>query len=330
MSKKILITGANGFVGSHLVDEAIKANLLTHAGVRKTSNVQYLKDPRINFFYYSFEQEDKLREQLIAQRFDYIILNAGVTIAKDKATYFKINAGYTRKICKILIEENIIPEKLVLVSSVASHGSADLQVKQILDRDSVPHPVTWYGESKLQAEQFVHSFRQIPSLVFRPTAVYGPRGEEMLPVYKTIKKGIAPKIGAGSMDTSFIHVKDLAQLIITATQSRHMYKSYFVGDGQVYPIEELNSTLAEIFQNKPLNLTIPFGVMKTLAWISEYASKITGKTPVLNSNKAKEYFARSFAIDVGDLEKDFNFTAAYDLRSGLKETIEWCQANKLL
>lgn len=330
MSKKILITGANGFVGSHLVDEAIQANLLTYAGVRKTSNVKYLRDPRINFFYYSFEQEEKLREQLVTQRFDYIILNAGVTTAKDKETYFKINAGYTRKFCKILIEENIVPEKLVLISSLASYGPADLQLKQILDKDSTPHPVTWYGESKLQAERFVQNYPLIPSLIFRPTAVYGPRSTEMLPVYKSVKNGLAAKIGSGSMDATFIHVKDLAKLVIAATVSRHSCKAYFVGDGSVYPIEEFNKLLAEIFKNKPIHLTIPFGIMKMIAWLSEYGGKITGKVPVLNRNKVKEYFARSFAIDVGDLEKDFNFTAAYDLRSGLEETIEWCKSEKLL
>jgi len=330
MSKKILITGANGFVGSHLVDEAIKSNLLTYAGVRKTSNLRYLNDPRVNFFYYSFDQEDKLREQLITKRFDYIILNAGVTTAKDKATYFKINAGYTRKFCKILIEENIIPTKLILISSLASYGPADRQVKQILDKDSSPHPVTWYGESKLQAEQFVQGYRQIPSLIFRPTAVYGPRSEEMVPVYKTVKLGLAPKVGSGNMDATFIHVKDLVKLIITAVQSDKTNKAYFVGDGNIYPIQEFNSVLADIFGNKPLKITIPFSLMMVVAWLGEKMSNLTGKPTLLDTNKVKEYFARSFAIDVEDLEKDFNFTPTYDLSSGLKETVEWCQANKLL
>lgn len=330
MNKKLLITGANGFVGSWVVEEAIKQGYHVYAGVRKTSNLQYLKDPRINFFYYSFDKEDKLREQLRTEFFDYIILNAGVTTAKNKEDYFKINAGYTRKFCKLLIEEKVIPKKLVYISSLASYGPAELQMKQILDHESTPHPTTWYGESKLQAEQFIHNFKQIPHIILRPTAVYGPRDVDMVSVYKTVKMGIAPKIGAGTMDATFIYVKDLANLIVSTLDKPAVNKSYFVGDGSLYPIQQLNSHLSEIFGNKTLKVTIPFAIMKIASFFSEQIGKIRGVVPILNQNKVKEYFARSFAIDTQDLKKDFNFAPSYDLKEGLRETIAWCQANNLL
>jgi len=330
MDKKLLITGANGFVGSYLTEEAIKQDYLVYAGVRKTSNLQYLTDPRINYFYYSFNEEEKLREQLISHNFDYIILNAGLTTAKNRETYFKVNAGYVRKICKILTEEKLAPTKLVLISSLASYGPANLQVKQILDQDSVPHPATWYGESKLQAEQFLSSFKNIPSLIFRPTAVYGPRDTEMVSVYKTVKMGIAPKIGKGEMDASFIYVKDLSKLVIDALATKVVNKAYFVSDGHIYPIHELNDTIGQILGKKTTKVTIPFTVMKVAAFFSEMLGKIKGEVPLLNRNKVKEYFARSFAIDTTDLKKDFNFAPSFSLEKGLKETINWCKHHKLL
>lgn len=330
MPEKLLITGANGFVGSWVVEEAIKQGYLVYAGVRKTSNLKYLKDPRINFFYYSFDEEDNLRDQLMTHRFDYIILNAGVTIAKNKETYFKVNAGYTRKFCKLLIEENIIPRKLVFISSLASYGPAEYQMKQILDNDSVPHPVTWYGESKLQAEQFIQNFRRIPHLIFRPTAVYGPRDTEMVSVYKTIKSGLAPKVGKGNMDATFIYVKDLAKLVVDSLAAKATNKAYFVGDGTIYPIQQLNSLIAQHLNKKAIKVTIPLSIMKLIAALSELIGNLRGKTPVLNRNKVKEYFARSFAIDINDLKKDFNFAPEFDLNSGLSETIKWCQDQKLL
>ena len=330
MSKKILVTGANGFVGSWVVEEAIAQGYLVYAGVRKSSDLSKLSDPRINFLYYSFEEEDSLREKLIAHQFDYIILNAGVTIAKNKETYFKINAGYTRKFCRILIEENIIPQKLVYISSLAAYGPAEYQMNQTLDADSLPHPVTWYGESKLQAEQFITNFRKIPSIIYRPTAVYGPRNTEMLPVYKTIKAGIGTKIGRGRMEASFVHVKDLARLVIDSLPNRVYNKAYFVSDGRTYPIEDMNNIIGDILGKRPRQIVIPFSIIKLIAAISEFLGNLQGKTPLLNRNKVKEYFARSFSVDITDLEKDFNFAPAYDLRSGLTETILWCKENNLL
>jgi nucleoside-diphosphate-sugar epimerase len=330
LNKKLLITGANGFVGSWMVEEAIAQGFHVYAGVRKSSNLQYLTDPRIHFFYYSFEQEDKLREQLVSHNFDYIILNAGVTTAKNRESYFKINSGYTRKFCRILMEEQLLPTKLVYVSSLASYGPANLQMSQVLDKDSIPHPVTWYGESKLQAEQFIQSFRILPTLIFRPTAVYGPRDHDMVSVYKTIQLGIGPKIGAGDMDATFIYVKDLAKLIIDSLEARAARKAYFVGDGTVYPIHTLNDILAKLLDKRIIKVTLPFFVMQVAGFISEMVGKLQGKTPLLNRNKVKEYYARSFEVDIADLKKDFNFAPAYDLETGLKETLEWCKANNLL
>ncbi len=330
MTNKILITGSNGFVGSHIVEEAIKHNYNVFAGVRKSSNLQYLQDPKINFLYFSFEDEENLREQLRSHHFEYIILNAGITNAENKETLYKINAAYNRKLCKILIEENVIPKKLVLISSLASYGPADYQFKQVLDSDSTPHPVTWYGESKLQAEQFVESFGQIPSIILRPTAVYGPRDYDMLEVYKTIKLGLEPKVGFGNQDMTFIYVKDLAKLIVSTLDSDVMHKGYFVSDGAIYPSDVFYAAISKILDKKTLKVTIPVSVMKVIALLSEGVGKIRGQYPLLNRNKIKEYFARSFAVDTADIKNDFNFVPEFTLEEGLKETINWCKTNKLL
>ena len=330
MSKKVLITGSNGFLGSYIVEKAVEANYLVYAGVRKTSNLQYLKDPRINFLYYSFDDEDKLREQLRTYKFDYIILNAGITNALDRETYFKINSGYTRKMCKFLIEEDAIPEKLILISSLASHGPAEFQMKQILDSDAQPHPMTWYGESKLQAEQFVQSFSKIPHLIFRPTAVYGPRDADMVNLYQAIQRGLEAKIGFGEQEQSFVYVEDLANLIVDSLGARALNKSYFVSDGSVHNASDVNALIKELLNARTLKLTIPIPLMKVVAAISEGVGRLKGEVPIINRNKVKEYFARSFAVDIADLKKDFNFAPKYDLRAGMEETINWCKNNKLL
>ena len=141
---------------------------------------------------------------------------------------------------------------------------------------------------------------------------------------------LEPKVGFGKQDMSFIFVKDLARLIVSTLESKVKNKSYFVSDGQVYPSDEFYGIIADILGKKTLKFTIPTGAMKVIALISEGIGKIRGQYPILNRNKIKEYFARSFAVDTTDIKNDFNFVPEFTLEEGLKETINWCKKNKLL
>ena len=85
---RILITGASGFVGSFLVEEALKRNLQVFAGVRKTSSRKYLQDPRIEFFEVDFENVENMAKRLEAYQFDYIIHNAGILGAPPSIRLF--------------------------------------------------------------------------------------------------------------------------------------------------------------------------------------------------------------------------------------------------
>ncbi len=330
MQGKILITGASGFVGGYLVEEALHCGLKVWAGIRSTSSTRYLRDPAIQFLEMDFDDEATLREQLKREKFDYIILNAGATKARDEATYFRINAGYTRRFCKILIEESIIPRKLIYISSLASYGPADYQATQILDSNAVPHPVTSYGKSKLQAEEFVKSFYQIPSIIFRPTAVYGPRDMDFLAVFKMIGNGLDLKIGFGKQLLTFIYVKDLAALVISSVFSDIANKAYFVSDGQIYDSKTFTGIIKDLYGKKTINLTLPIPVLRIVAGLSEYMGRVKGQIPALNSDKVNELKARTFNIDGQELKNDLKFAAEYELEAGLKETFAWYKKNNLI
>jgi nucleoside-diphosphate-sugar epimerase len=149
-------------------------------------------------------------------------------------------------------------------------------------------------------------------------------------VYKTIKSGFEPKIGFGKQLLSFIYVKDLADLVVDALSSSHQQKAYFVSDGNIYPNTEYNNILKSIFNKKTIKVTIPVSILRIAATINQWIGKISGNYPILNRDKVNELKARSFAIDVEDLKNDFNFAPAYDLKTGLSETIEWCKTKKLI
>jgi len=321
--KKLLITGANGFVGSFLTQYAIDADFDTYAGVRASANLDYIKDLKSTIIHIDFTDEDKLRAQLKENAFDFIIHNAGITRAKTQEEYHTVNAAYIFKMCKLLIEENVIPKKLIFTSSLAAYGPADYQMKQILDHDALPHPATMYGKSKLQAEKLIESLSRIPYIILRPTAVFGPREKDLFLSVKSINQNICLKIGKEKQYVSFIYVKDLAELMMHALESKISRKAYFVTDGKLYNIDTYNDIISDHLGKKPRVITIPLGLVKPIAYCAELAGKISGNYPIINRDKMPEITARNWNCDVSPLVKDFNFEPQYTLEEALKETIDW-------
>lgn len=328
--KKILITGASGFVGSFLVEEAIKRGLETYAGVRKTSSRKYLKDERIRFFTMDFSMEADLKEQMSTTQFDYIVHCAGVTKADNKEGFFKYNFELTKTFVEIVQEVQPSVEKFIYVSSLASYGPADNHPTDIVLESNTPHPIDTYGESKLATEKWLQQQESFPYLIFRPTAVYGPREQEIFIFFKTFKKGIEGHIGRTPQKATFIYVKDLARLILDASLSTHQQKAYFVSDGNHYPTQELGRIARKVLKKKPVQINIPIGIVQLIAAINEGVGRITGKMPPLNLEKVKILKSKNWQCDIQPLKNDFNFAPAYDLEKGVTEALTWYLENKWL
>ena len=172
---KILITGANGFIGSFIVAEGIHREYEVYAGIRSTSSRKYLPEG-VQTVELSFDNKERLKAELIALgRFDYIIHNAGVTKCNQKTDFDKVNYGYTRNFVEALIESDMTPQKFLFVSSMAAFGPGDPKTLEPVRLSDTPKPDTLYGVSKLKAEQFIAAQKDFPYLFLRPTGVYGPR-----------------------------------------------------------------------------------------------------------------------------------------------------------
>jgi len=328
--KKILITGASGFVGGYLVSEALSRDYTVHVGVRKTSNRDYLQDPRIQFLILDFKNPDQLKKDLKRERFDFIIHNAGITKAKNLNAYLEVNRDYLEVFVSSLMEKNVIPQKFIYVSSLAAIGPGDLQPENIVNENSKPHPVTHYGESKLAGERYLESTIDFPYVTIRPTAVYGPREKDLLTVFKAINKGLDIRIGFKEQKLSFIYVKDLARLMLDVLESKKERKAYLVSDGKVYSGEELNEYIKASLNKKAVKIKIPVSILTAMAAISGGIANLRGKSTILNLNKVNEIKCQSWAIDTSGITKDFNFAPSYYLKEGIKRTADWYKKNNWL
>lgn len=334
MAKKILITGASGFIGSFLVEKALECGFETYAGVRANSSREYLQDERIRFIDLAFSSKERLKSQLeefasANGKFDYIVHNAGVTKSIYAEDFEKVNFRFSANFVDALIDSGTVPEKFVLMSSLSVMGPGDEACySPILLKDN-PRPNTTYGESKLRAEEYLRSKTGFPFVILRPTGVYGPREKDYFMMVKTILSGLDVSAGMREQRLTFIYVRDLVDAAFLALGSAVSAKTYFVADGNVYTDKEYTSLIRSVLGKKfVLRVKMPLAVIQLVSVIAEEISKITKKPSTLNRDKFKIMKQRNWICEVGPLQKDLGFSAKYDLQKGLEESIQWYKENQ--
>lgn len=327
--RKILITGASGFIGSTVADKSLELGYETWAGIRKSSSRQYLQDERIRFIDLNYADKDRLKGQLLEfanenGRFDDIVHIAGLTKALHQSDFDRVNCEYTRHLVDALIEINTIPDSFVFISSLGAMGPGDEIGYTPIYADKTPTPNTAYGKSKLKAENRLKSIDGFPYLILRPTGVYGPRDRDYLILMKAVKNGLDVGAGYKKQLLSFIYVEDLVNVIFSLIDRGIRRKEYFVSDGDAYTDREFNAIVQEALRKKNvLRLKIPLFLVKPAAFISEKTAALFGKATTFNSDKYRIMKQRNWACDITPLKEDINFQPAYRLKEGVMKTVEW-------
>lgn len=327
MSESVLITGASGFLGYHLLKAALEKDLTVYAAVRKNSQIDHLKELPVKYVYLNYENINELEKVLLDNSIDYIIHAAGVTKAVKQEDYNKINATYSVNLAKAAeISSNRI-KKMIFISSLAATGPLS-SANSIITEETSPTPVTAYGRSKLLAETELSKI-DIPVSILRPTAIYGPRDKDIFIIIKTLNKGLDPYMGNFLQELSFVHAKDVADV---AVQSLFLNKvgTYNISDGNSYSRYKFADTTKKILGKKAIRLHLPMPLIKLIAYLLETANGWVNKPAVINREKLFELAAKNWVCDISKARNELNFNPQYTLESGLKDTIEWYQQNKLL
>jgi nucleoside-diphosphate-sugar epimerase len=329
-TKRILITGASGFIGGFLVEEALRRGYETWAGVRAGSNRSHLQDARIRFIDLKYSKKEALTEQLTAfagehGAWDYVIHNAGVTKVVNKADFSRVNAGYTIHLIEALEAAGCKPEKFLLMSSLSTYGKGDEKNFTPIRLGDPQLPDTAYGRSKLEAEYHLAHQSYFPYIILRPTGVYGPGDKDYFMEIKSVKSGFDLAIGFTPQRITFIYVKDLATAAFLALENEQIRnKHYFVADGDVYTDTEFAGEIKAILGKKFVcHARIPAGLVYIACVGSAWIGRLLKKSMTLNSDKYRILKQRNWICDVGPLQDDTGFTPAYPLRKGLEESIAW-------
>lgn len=329
-SKKILITGASGFIGGFLVDEALERGYEVWAGIRPKSDRSHLQDPRIRFIDLPYTDETKLAnviEEHVRKegRWDYVIHNAGLTKTPDKRLFFEVNAENTRRFLEALSPESIRPDKFLLMSSLSSYGIGDELGFRPFSLDDQQRPNTAYGQSKLLAEQYVRRQEIFPYIILRPTGVYGPGERDYFVEIKAVNSGWDLKVGFTPQRLTFIYVKDLARATFLCLENEALRnREYFVADGDIHTDGSFARLIQELLGKKHvIHARLPLGLVHTACITCEMLGKLFHRAILFNTDKYLIFKQRNWICDVGPLQRDTGFRAEYDLRRGLTEAIAW-------
>ncbi|MGL4779548.1 MAG: NAD-dependent epimerase/dehydratase family protein [Bacteroidales bacterium] len=334
--QRILVTGAGGFIGGFIVEEALNRGFETYAGVRKSTSREYLSDSRIQFIDLPFHNRAELTKKLQECRdqfggWDYIIHNLGATKVKKTEDFDKINFDFARNFVETLIELNMKPKQFLYISTLGVLGPGNESTSEPITPENASGPNTAYGRSKQKMEMYLKSLTDFNYVIIRPTGVYGPREKDYFLMFKTIKSGFNFIPGFKEQYLTFIYVKDLVKALFLCIDKQICRKEYNLSDGQCYT----SSLFCEIVKKRlnkqcVFNIKLPLTLVKGVSIVAENMAKIAGKTSTLNGDKYRIMKQRNWNCDISDLKKDTGFRADYDLKKGVDEAISWYEENQWL
>ena len=323
---KILITGASGFIGSFIVEEALKRGLDTWAAIRKSSSKEWLQDERIHFIELNLSSKAQLVEQLRGQDFDYVVHAAGVTKCLNKQDFMRINFEGTKNLVEALLETEMPLKRFVFVSSLSIFGAIkEKQPYEEIRESDTPQPNTEYGRSKLAAEQFLETLgARLPYIILRPTGVYGPREKDYFIMAKSIQQHSDFAVGYQQQDITFVYVKDVVQAVFLALEKGENGRKYFLSDGEVYQSATFSNLIHEAL-GRPwwIRITAPVLVLRIVTFFGEYIGRMTGKVTALNNDKYNILKQRNWRCDIQPAIKELGYEPKYKLAQGVKMTIQW-------
>jgi nucleoside-diphosphate-sugar epimerase len=317
----VLVTGANGFVGSHLVEELLRRGHRVRGLVRRTSDLRWLEGVDVELAY--GEVTDAASLASAVENVHVIYHAAAVTKARRKETYYRINQGGTLNLLEAALKNCPGLKKFVLVSSLAAAGSSP--EGRLLQEADPPEPVSDYGRSKLLAEQDAAGFMdRLPVTIVRPPAVYGPRDVDFLTYFRILKRHLRPLLGFRERRLSICHVRDVvAGTILAGRSDRSAGQIYFIsGDGD-HSWEELSAAMARALGVRTLKVRIPLFVLHALAALNEALAPLFRETPTLDRRKAREMSLPCWTCDWGKAAAELGYQPAVSLEEGLRETVEW-------
>jgi nucleoside-diphosphate-sugar epimerase len=326
--EKVLVTGAGGFIGSHLVESLLDKGYEVVCLLRPGEDVRWIKDLEATLIYGDLTQKKTLYEPI--KGVSYVYHLAARMGGGDKISdLYAVNYEGSKNLYQACIESGVKLKRFLFASSFAAVGPSDNS--RVLDEKSPPNPISHYGKSKLLAENFLReNGEKIPYTIVRLPLVYGPRSLKGLYVmFKIVNSGFELLLRKSESNLGF--VKDIIKgMILSAEAPIAVGQIYFLGEDRIFNSRELFMHIADAMGKKTKKIRVPYFILYSLAFFLEIFAGITGTHTPLHRDSLSAYLGSNWRFSMKKAEKELNFKTEYPLEEGLKITSNWYKKKGVL
>ncbi|CCQ92084.1 putative NAD-dependent epimerase/dehydratase family protein/3-beta hydroxysteroid dehydrogenase/isomerase family protein [Nitrospina gracilis 3/211] len=325
---RVLVTGAGGFIGSHLVDALLQQNMTVHALVRNPKRAKWLDATKIDLHTGDLLQPATYRDLL--KQVDVVLHCGGTVRARKPSDFNRNNVTACNSLYEACLEHGRHLKSIVHLSSIAASGPSPLDAP--IDETASCRPHSDYGHSKLAGEVIALTFsRFLPITILRPPVVYGERDRNLLDYIKLISKGWNVHIGRKPKILSLIYIEDLTRAILHAgARPPESDRVLFITDGECYSWDRVAEAAMEILNVRARRIVLSQTALTALAFLSETFSKFSKHPPLLDRQRVRDIDQGAWTASPKRFFDTYGFRPRYDLKEGLTRTIDWYREHRWL
>ncbi len=314
MPDRVLVTGAAGFVGSHIARAFVEAGYEVRCGVRASSDLRWISDLSIERVPLDLRSRPDNLPRAVKNT-ALVVHAAGITKARWPEDYHSVNAEGTRRLVAAALGAGV--RRFVLISSLAARGPDDPT------KDGRDHPESAYGRSKLEAEACLLSLGgRMEAVALRPAAVYGPRDTDLLPLFKMASHGWLP-LPSGPNILQPVYATDVARAALAAARDPAGFGPFPVAENKRYTWEDVVAGLEKALGRTIRAVRVPAAAFTLAGRAAEWAARPLSAVPVFDERRGRDLAVHVWTCDTSATERALRWRAEVALFEGLERTARW-------
>jgi len=318
-----LVTGGHGFIGAHLCRRLCALGHRVRVLARPGSDRGHLAGLELETVAGDLAGTAGLARAVAGV--DWVFHLAGALKGFHAADLMAVNRDGTRRLAEACREHAPGLRRFLLVSSLAAAGPSVLP----LGEDAPARPLTWYGQSKLAAEQVLLA-SGLPALVLRPPVVFGPGDRELLGYFRIARSGWLPLPGGGSRRYSLIYAPDLAEGLVQAALAPCPSGEIFNLTGPDLAWADLALRIAAALGRPGRLLPLPEWTIRLAGRAADLGARVRGRAGIFSSQKVLEMLAESWVASPDKARRLLGWEPSTALDPALASTVAWYRDHGLL